>query len=409
MRLMIVEHISGAYRTLRRSRARTVLTTLGIAIGVASVTCILSISDGVLQMMSSQIDTYDGRLIVVRPGEQAGGQNSFLNPMAQQTFGASTLTEADLEAAGKLSNVSAVAPLMTLSATISTDKSTAKNNAVLATTPDFSQVADFKVSVGQFLGDETNDTAAVIGDQLSIKLFNTDRSVGQTFTMHGQKFTVIGVVKQDSHPINYNNIDYGNAAFVSFDQGKLLLRGGTQIQQINVLTDSAAATNSAASDLTQKIQALHLGEEDFTVLTGEQISQPTNQLFSAMIAVMAAIAAISLVVGGIGIMNIMLVGVAERTREIGIRKAVGASHSTIVCQFMVESLMLSLLGGFVGYFLGYLGAFIISTALYFTPAFTWTTVAIACGMAVGVGVIFGTYPAIKAARKDTIESLRQYH
>ena len=124
---------------------------------------------------------------------------------------------------------------------------------------------------------------------------------------------------------------------------------------------------------------------------------------------MAAIAAISLVVGGIGIMNIMLVGVAERTREIGIRKAVGASHRNIIGQFMVESLMISILGGAIGYVGGYILAFIASTFLYFSPAFTLQTALMAVLMTIGVGVVFGTYPAVKAARKDTIESLRQYH
>jgi ABC-type antimicrobial peptide transport system permease subunit len=124
---------------------------------------------------------------------------------------------------------------------------------------------------------------------------------------------------------------------------------------------------------------------------------------------MTAIAAISLVVGGIGIMNIMLVGVAERTREIGIRKAVGASNGDIVIQFLMESLIISLLGAFLGYFGGYVLAFVVSTFLYFPPAFTWPIAAAALGMALAVGVVFGIYPAYRAARKDTIESLRQYH
>ena len=124
---------------------------------------------------------------------------------------------------------------------------------------------------------------------------------------------------------------------------------------------------------------------------------------------MTAIAAISLFVGGIGIMNIMLVGVAERTREIGIRKAVGASNGTIMSQFIIESLIMSLLGGLLGYLLGIVIAFGVSIFLYFTPAVTWQTAASALVMAVAVGVLFGTYPALKAARKNTIESLRQYH
>lgn len=406
---LLSEHISGAYRTLRRTRARTILTTLGIAIGVASVTCILAISDGVTRMFDRQISSYDGRLIVVRPGVQSRDPNMILNSMSQQMFGASTLTDADIEAATKVEHVKSVAPLMALNATVSAKGHTSKNNAVLATTPDFAKISDADIVAGQFLGEETKDTTAVIGDQLSIELFNTDSSVGQVFTMHGQRFTVIGVMKQKSSAVNYNNIDYGNAVIVSYDQGKQLLKGNTQIQQIDILVDDAKSSASAAASLQDKISKLHLGEDDFLVLTGSEIGRPTNQLFSSLIAIMAAIAAISLVVGGIGIMNIMLVGVAERTREIGIRKAVGASHRNIIGQFMVESLMISILGGAIGYVAGYIIAFAASAFLYFSPAFTLQTALMAALMAVGVGVVFGTYPAVKAARKDTIESLRQYH
>ena len=216
-------------------------------------------------------------------------------------------------------------------------------------------------------------------------------------------------MKQKTSAVNYNNIDYGNTVIVSYDQGKQLLKGNTQIQQIDVLVDEAKSSSGVVAELKNKINKLHLGEEDFSILTGREIGQPTNQLFTALIATMAAIAAISLVVGGIGIMNIMLVGVAERTREIGIRKAVGASHRNIIGQFMVESMMISILGGIIGYIGGYVLAFIASTFLYFSPAFTLQTALMAVLMAVGVGVVFGTYPAVKAARKDTIESLRQYH
>ena len=391
---LLSEHISGAYRTLRRTRARTVLTTLGIAIGVASVTCILAISDGVTRMFDKQISHYNGRLIVMRPGIQSRDPNMLLSAMSQQMFGASTLTDADVDAVTKTQHVQSVAPLMTLNATITAKGQTAKNNVVLATTPGFAKISDADITAG---------------DQLSIKLFNTDSSVGQVFTMHGQRFTVIGVMKQKTSAVNYNNIDYGNTVIVSYDQGKQLLKGNTQIQQIDVLVDEAKSSSGVVAELKNKINKLHLGEEDFSILTGREIGQPTNQLFTALIATMAAIAAISLVVGGIGIMNIMLVGVAERTREIGIRKAVGASHRNIIGQFMVESMMISILGGVIGYIGGYVLAFIASTFLYFSPAFTLQTALMAVLMAVGVGVVFGTYPAVKAARKDTIESLRQYH
>ena len=175
---LLSEHMSGAYRTLRRTRARTILTTLGIAIGVASVTCILAISDGVTRMFDRQISSYDGHLIVVHPGVQSRDPNMILNSMSQQMFGASTLTDADIEAATKVEHVKSVVPLMALNAMVFAKGHTSKNNAVLATTPDFAKISDADIVAGQFLGEETKDTTAVIGDQLSIELFNTDSSVG---------------------------------------------------------------------------------------------------------------------------------------------------------------------------------------------------------------------------------------
>ncbi len=165
------------------------------------------------------------------------------------------------------------------------------------------------------------------------------------------------------------------------------------------------------SDQTQVNSLLlknHEDEKDFSILSGKQIAEPSNKFFIALTSVMAAIAAISLLVGGIGIMNIMLVGVAERTREIGLRKAVGASNSNIIWQFMVEALIISILGGVVGYIAGYVLAFAISTFFTFDPAFTWEIALAALILSVGIGTIFGIYPAMRASRKDPIESLRHY-
>ena len=347
--------------------------------------------------------------MIVRPGAQTRDLNAYLNPAGQQLFGTSSLTEADIEAAKSIDGIDAVVPLMILNATAKTSRAEVANNVVLSTTPAFIKTADIKMNAGQFLGEETDDSAVVIGSELSTKLFNTDRSVGQMFTMYGQQFTVIGVVKTGANPVNYNTVDYGNAIFVSYNQGKLLHKGSTQIQQINVLAKDKDNVSAVKDKLKEKILKQHLGEANFTILSGADIGRPTGELFSALTAVMAAIAAISLVVGGVGIMNIMLVGVAERTREIGIRKAVGASQRTIIGQFLVESLMISLLGGTCGYLVGCLLAVIISSQMSFGPTMTWSTAIAALLMAVGSGVIFGTYPALKAARKNTIESLRQYH
>lgn len=409
MRMMIYDHIENAYQTLRRNRARSVLTTLGITIGIASVTCILALSSGVSRMIGGQIADTNGQLIVVRPGVQTRDPNAITNPVAQQSFSTSTLTEADVDALSELSGVSLLAPVMTINGTLRSKSDTIHDNVVLATTPDFAKLANVQMRTGQFLDEATDNNTAVVGQQLAIDLFGTDLPIGQVFSMRGESFTVIGVMRADKNLINYNNVDLNHAVVVSFERGKLFHQGRAQIQQIDILAKDQADVQRVASEVKAKILQKHLGEQDFTVAVGSDITRPTNALFTALTQVLTAIAAISLLVGGIGVMNIMLVGVAERTREIGIRKAVGASNGTIVTQFLIESLMMSLVGGLLGYFLGYFVAFVISTFLYFAPAFTWFTAMAALLMAVLVGVIFGLYPALKAARKDTIESLRQYH
>jgi ABC-type antimicrobial peptide transport system permease subunit len=360
-------------------------------------------------MINGQTASLDGRLIVVRPGLQSNDPNAYVNPIAQQSFSTSTLTEADVTAIAAIPGVKTAVPLMTLAGNLTSAIKTVKNYPALATTPDFLKTADITLKDGEFIGDAKSTTSAVVGTQLSLDLFGTDRPVGQQFTMRGVTFTVTGVIARTEDPINFNNIDINNAVIFSLERGKLFHEGRAQIQQIDVLTTIDTELATTAAKVHDVLLAAHGNEEDFSVLTNAAITQPTNQLYVAIMQVMTAIAAISLVVGGVGIMNIMLVGVAERTREIGIRKAVGASDGTIVIQFLIESLMISLLGGALGYFLGYVLAFVISTFLYFAPVFTWLTAGVALAMSLTIGLLFGLFPAIKAARKDTIESLRQYH
>lgn len=407
--MMLFDHIENAYETLRRNRTRSVLTTLGITIGIASVTCILALSGGVSRMIGAQIAEHSGQLIVVRPGLQSRDPNAIMNPVAQQSFSTSTLTETDVAELSKLEGIETAVPVMTINGTLKSSSETVSDNVILATTPDFATIAGVKMRTGQFLDSVTDNNTAVVGEQLAIDLFGTNTPVGQTFTLRNETFTVIGVIRQSQNPINYNNVDLNNAAVVSFERGKLFHQGRAQIQQIDLLAKKDSSVGEVRQRVEQKLLQQHLGERDFTVASGDEISRPTNALFTALTQVLTAIAAISLLVGGIGVMNIMLVGVAERTREIGIRKAVGASNGTIVTQFLIESLLMSLLGGILGYCLGYLAAFALSTFLYFAPAFTWLTAGMAFAMAVLVGVLFGLYPALKASRKDTIESLRQYH
>ena len=404
MRILLTDYFETASHSLRMNRGRTLLTTIGVAIGVASVTTILALAQGVTSEVNRQVESVGNSVAVIRPGVQSS--QNLTRPVLPQQFNTSSLTESDVDAIRLENEGLVVAPMMIITQKLH-NKDTAMAATVVATTPSFAETTDLPIDQGQFLDQSTGDNVAVLGQQLAIDLFGKDEPIGQRFTVRDQALTVIGVLTMINSPLNYNNVDFDNAAIVSFNRGKTLHGGRTQIQQINISAESPAKLQTAIANIDELLATRH-DEVDFQILTGQDVAMLTSRTFQWIGAAMAAIAAISLVVGGIGIMNIMLVGVAERTREIGIRKSVGASNGTIVMQFMVEALLLSLLGGIVGVVGGVVLSFSLALALYFVPVFTWQIIATALGVSVGVGILFGLYPAIRASRKDPIESLRQY-
>lgn len=408
-RPLFIEHIQNAYHSLRMTRMRTILTTTGVAIGVASITAILSLSSGITQIISNQVQGLGGNIAVIRPGAPNKDLEGFANPTTEQTYTTSTITEQDLNDIRQIDGVDEAAPVMIINGTLRSKSDTAKQGIIVATTPELADIAQLPLGTGQFIDSVTNKNTAVIGSKLSIDLFGTDQSIGQTFKTNGQQFTIIGVLKTLNNPINFNSVDFDHAAILSLESGKSFHGGTAQIQQIDVRAKDKNDLPRVIQAISTKLTHNHMGETDFSILSGQQIAQPTNRFFFALTVTMTTIAAISLIVGGIGIMNIMLVSVAERTREIGLRKAVGASNGNIVSQFLIESLIISMLGGLIGYMGGCILAFIISTLLPFNPAFTWQIAVTAFSTSIIVGVIFGIYPAIRAARKDPIESLRHYH
>jgi ABC-type antimicrobial peptide transport system permease subunit len=382
---------------------------LGVAIGVASITAILALSSGATKVVSDQVDSLGGNLIVVRPGKNIDPITDITQTQLNRNYTTSTITETDINYIKSIKHIQSVAPLMILGGTIKADSIAPNNSSVIATTPGLADVSNLKLREGQFLDTTTDQNTVVIGTQLSINIFGTESSIGRTLTIRGHQLTVIGVLKRIDNPINYNSVDFDNAAIINFAVGKKLNQNVAQIQQIDVRVDSVNNLSQAVDNLNKVIKQNHAGEDDFSILTGNQISQPTSQLFYAIAGVTTAIAAISLVVGGIGIMNIMLVTVAERTREIGIRKALGATNNDILWQFLIESLIIGIVGGISGYICGYVVAFVISTLLPFDPIMNWQIAGIALTVAIFIGTLFGIYPAIRAARKDPIESLHQYN
>jgi len=407
---LFFEHLQDASRSLKNARMRTLLTTLGVAIGIASITAILSMSGGIINVISRQVASLEGNIILVRPGSpESNNSMNFATPINQRLFSTSSLTEGDVDTIAKTEGVEEVAPIMTISGNLKSGTTTLRDSLIVGTSPELATISNLEVRDGQFIDSVTNPNTAVIGRQVAIKLFANELPIGQTFTVRDKLFTVIGVLKQMTDPINFNSIDFNDAVIVSMKAGKTFHNDKSQIQQINIRAEDPNDVPKVVRSVEERLRQSRNGEQDFTLISGEEVAKPTNQLFIAVAGVMTAIAAISLVVGGIGIMNIMLVGVAERTREIGLRKAIGASNRNILEQFLTESLFVSIAGGLAGYIGGYAIAFAVSRFLTFTPLFTWEIAAIAFGVSILVGLVFGLYPAIRAASKDPIESLRQYH
>lgn len=409
MRFLFVNHLQNARQSIKSNQLRSVLTMVGITIGVASITTILALSAGANNIVRSQVDALGGNIAVIRPGVPSDDTLSPLSHITNdQQYAASTLTDTDLETVEALPHVKAAAPLMVLGGAVSGSTAGPASTPIVATTPELMDVSGLKITDGQFLDPTLNASTAVIGPQLSVDIFGTEHSIGQTVRIKGKAFTVIGILKRANKPVNYNNIDFDHAVIINLESGRALNQGATHLQQINIQSDSVSNLASVITSINKSLLRNHLNEADFSVLSGTQIAQPTSRMFTAIAGVSVAIAAISLVVGGIGIMNIMLVSVAERTREIGIRKALGASNGDIVAQFLIESLALSIGGGVAGYVIGYISAFAISTFLTFDPVLNWQIAGLALLVSVVIGTLFGIYPALRAARKDPISALRQY-
>ena len=409
MGLLLRTHLSIALDSLHRNRARTFLSALGIAIGVASIVLIMSLTGGIGSLISASSDKSNANLILVRPSTGKELAENLIDELtANNQYAKSSLTLDDTTSIAKLGNIEAVAPIASnISAVTIGDKSYQSIN-VVATNADLVKTAKLALKNGQFFEESgTHNNAAVIGHDLATKLFGTTDILARTFQYGDQKFIIIGVLEKTDSPINYNGVDFDNSILIDINFANSF-ESSIQIQQINVRTTTTDSTESVAEEIKTKLTNSKKGDTTFQVLTGSSNFQPAGSLLSIISSMLTLVASISLIVGGVGIMNIMLVSVSERTREIGIRKAVGASSGNILLQFLFESIILSFIGGIMGIALGYATAFAISLITPFAPHISWSILGITCLTSLIVGIIFGVYPAAKAATKDPITSLKVY-
>lgn len=407
MALLIRTHLQLANSCLRRNRSRSFLTTLGIAIGVASIVLILSLAGGISRLITSQVEAAGADLIVVRPSSSKNTIDSIVDELTSSSqYLKSNLDISDIDTISKLDNISAVAPIASSDATLTSGEISVISATVVATSPDLAKILSLPLKTGQFLGNNLKENTAVIGSSLAMNLFGSTSAITKTITYLGQKFMVVGVLDTIESPINFNNVDFDQAMLINADYASTITN--LQIQQINIKIHNTGSSEETINNITEKLVKTKSGEQNFSVLSGSSISHPAGSLFTIVSGMLTLVASISLIVGGIGVMNIMLVSVSERTHEIGIRKAVGASSSNILLQFLFESLVLSIMGGIAGFVIGYVLAFLVSLVTPFEPFVSWQILAVTGATSLVVGILFGIYPAIKAARKNPIESLKYY-
>ena len=404
---MLGPMLAEAWSALLANRLRSALTMLGMIIGVAAVILMLAIGGGVQQQVASSIAGLGSNMLIVTAGSSRSG-----GFMGGAGTGASLRLE-DADRIAKLDNVLAVAPSASIPAQIVAGPANWATN-VTASTPAWFAVQEWRPSDGRTFSEMEERSAArvaLLGQTMANQLFGANDPLGQSIRVRGISFTVIGVMAPRGQ--GFGGMDRDDIVIVPLTSAARLIQNNAirrSIRTISVTVASADELEPVADAITRELRRAHKirrGEpDDFQVANLTAVTDTLSSTTAAISLLLAAIGSISLVVGGIGIMNIMLVSVTERTREIGIRMAIGASRGAVRLQFLLEALMLSLLGCSIGVVLGTAGATAASGPIGFDTSVTLSAVLIAFAVSASVGIFFGWYPANRAARMSPIEALR---
>ena len=392
-----------AMRALASNPLRSLLTMLGVIIGVGAVVAMVAIGQGARASVTQQVQALGSNLLTVFAGiVQFGG--------VARGDQVRTMTLEDADAIRKeVPGVIGVSAEFSRTAQV-TFRSENTNTQVSGVTPEFQAVRNFYPAEGQFFTDgdmRSRAKVAVVGKTVATRLFTDANPIGQRIKIRGITFEVIGVMEEKG-ATGFSDRD--DVVFVPLTTAQRRLFGVTHVRTIQVQVATAEDMTEAQAALTEVLRTRHRlrpsEDNDFTVRSQADILQAFTGVSQTMTVLLGGIAAVSLIVGGIGIMNIMLVSVTERTREIGIRKAVGARRRDILLQFLVESISLSVTGGIIGIVVGILGSKLISHFAGWATLLSVQAIVMAFSFAVAVGVFFGLYPARRAASLDPIEALR---
>jgi putative ABC transport system permease protein len=394
-----------ALRALRRNKMRSSLTALGIIIGVASVVTMVAVGNGAQARITSQVSALGQNLLTVFAGsKRSGGVSSGLGS-------ASTITLADADAiAREVTDVAAVSPEVSTSAqAIANGRNW--STSIVGESPDYLKIRDWKLAAGSMFTEREVRSAAkvaVIGSKTANELFGPLDPVGQTVRVKNIPFVIIGLLESKGAGMGGQNQD--DRIIIPYTTAMRRITGDRYLRSVNVQIASADRMEVAQQQITSLLRQRHRlvagRDDDFNIFNQKEIADTVSSISRIITLLLGAISGISLVVGGIGIMNIMLVSVTERTREIGIRIAVGAQPGDIRLQFLIEAITLSLLGGIIGVLLGVGASRLVAVFADFKAIVSAGSIILAFGVSFVIGVFFGFYPARKAAHLDPIEALR---
>ncbi len=404
----IFEALLEALETLSANKLRSGLTILGIVIGVAAVIAMLAIGEGAQSYITGTISDLGTNLIFVVSGNSRN-ENRNIKPLTEMD--AKAMVDSELAP-----DVLVAEPVLStrLQVTYGSEK---KSTSIDGVTPNYIKVSNYEIQEGTGLTEEHilgQASVAVVGVDVADKLFERREGlVGETIRIQGQPFRIVGVLKPKGGGMGGSQDDLVMIPF-STAQSRLIRRNSSAVDMVVVQAASAETVEKATEDISNILRTRHrspVGSDDFQVISQQSAVSMVSSITNVLTVFLGGIAAISLLVGGIGIMNIMLVSVTERTREIGLRKALGAKKSDILIQFLVESALLSLFGGLIGIVLGWLIAFIVgkvaaATGTEFIPEVGMNAILLATLFSTAVGLFFGIYPANRAASLQPVEALR---
>jgi putative ABC transport system permease protein len=396
--------VTVSLRALRRNTMRSILTALGIIIGVGAVIAMVSIGNGAKSQVEGQIASLGQNVLLIFSGSfNQGGARS-------GAFGAGTLTVEDALAIGReVPNVAGVSPEVRTGAQVLANGLN-WSTTIFGESADYLGIRQWPLSAGAMFTEQDERAVgkvAIIGQTIAKQLFPDDDPLGQTLRIRNQPFRVIGVLVGKG--LSVQGSDQDDVVIIPYTSAMKRVAKQTMLRSINVQAVTADKIDDVQADITALLRQRHRTTEqtdDFTVRNQAEIAAAATATSQTLTLLLAAIAGVSLVVGGIGIMNIMLVSVTERTREIGIRMAVGAHGSDVLLQFLIEAVILSSMGGFLGILLGVGSSQIISKVNGWPVLVSTTSVVVAFLFSAAVGMFFGFYPARKAAQLDPIDALR---